>query len=119
MERLPAKEIALDDDDDPNKSAQVVAARSGAGSMPDSRRTSQTVDGATYPKGEQFAVQATVAPTAVLRRQPQDQGADRAQRAGPAAPFRSGDGCVAAGDEVAVPPHDRVRAHQEPQAPQR
>ena len=47
------------------------------------------------------------------------EGADRAQGAGPTAPFGSGYGGVVAGEEVAMPAQDGVRAHQQPKLSQR
>jgi hypothetical protein len=59
----------------------VVAARSDAGSIPASRRISQTVDGATVIPSEQFAMHPAIPPAAVLPRQAQHHGPDRPQRA--------------------------------------
>lgn len=101
------------------KSAQVVAVRSGAGSMPASRRISQTVDGATFhAEYQQFAVHPPISPAAVFPGQAQYQGADRAQGARSSAPRGSEDGGVVAGDQVAMPPEDGVGAYQQSQAAQ-
>ena len=55
------------------KPAQVVDARSGAGGIPACCSTSHTVEAATYPEDQQFAVEAPVAPARVLLGQAQHQ----------------------------------------------
>jgi hypothetical protein len=61
---------------------------------------------------EQFAVNASVAPAAVLSGQAQYEGADRGHGAGPSAPPGAGGGGVMAGDQGLVPAQDGLRAHE-------
>lgn len=63
------------------------------------------------PEHEQFAVHPPIAPTGVLVRQAQHQGADRVQGARPTTPARMGARRTATSDEVAVPFEDGVGAH--------
>ena len=103
------------------KSAQVVAARSGAGSNPASRLAQDLPHrrrGDRDPEGEQFAVHSPVSPAGVLAGQAHHQGADRPQRARSAAAAGSGHRGVAAGEQVAVPLQDRVGSDRRPQPPE-
>src|SRR5258707_11020846 len=64
---------------------QVVATRSGAGSIPAVRRISPYRGGGDRdPEGEQLPVHPPIAPRRVLRHQAQHQCADRADGAWPA-----------------------------------
>jgi hypothetical protein len=59
--------------------------------------------------GEGFAVDAPVAPPAILLRQSQHQGHDRPAGGRPAGAFGSGDARVTSADQVPMPTQDRVR----------
>jgi hypothetical protein len=101
------------------KAAQVVAGAVGRGIHPGlAQDLPYRRWGDRDPEGEQFAMHSPISPAGVLACQAQDQGPDRPQRAGSAAAVGPGHHCVAAGDQVAVPPEDRVGPDQQPQAPQ-
>jgi hypothetical protein len=70
------------------------------------------------PERQEFAVHSPISPAGVLAGQAQHQGADRPQRAGSAAAAGPGHRGVATGEQVAVPPEDRVGSDQQPQPPE-
>jgi hypothetical protein len=95
--------------------AQVVALRSGVGSIPASLRISRTVDGAI------FAPSTSSSPC--RRRYPhpglaQHQGADRAHRTWPPDAPGPGTLCVSACQQVPVPSQHGVRFDDQVQVPQ-
>jgi uncharacterized protein YkwD len=101
------------------KSAQVLEARAGAGSIPASVKISHTVEAAT------FTPRTSSSPW--ILRYPQ-LGFSRARRstrarmertgAWPARAFRPGDGRVTAGEQVAMPAQHSVGAYQQPHSAQ-
>ena len=64
-----------------------------------------------------LAVDPPVSPVGVLASQPTNQGLDVPRSCRPAGLAVRGPGGPAAAGDVAVPAHDRVRGHQQPQAP--
>jgi hypothetical protein len=98
----------------------VTFPRSGAGSMPCALKISQTVQAATFtPTAASSPAHPPIAPGGVLSRQAQYQGPDGAHRAWPAPAARHATGSVAPSQQTAMPAQDRVRTHQQLQAPQR
>jgi hypothetical protein len=83
-----------------------------AGSIPASRKISQTVQAAAlYPGHQQPAVHPAIPPAGILADQPQHQDADRARGARPARVPGPGPPGMPACDHIAVPAEDGIRAH--------
>jgi len=91
------------------KLAQAAEVRPGAGSIPAWRRSSPDGRGRNLDaEGEQFAVDAPVAPGRVFPGQAQHQHPDGADGARTSPAAGTGSSCVAAGEQVPVPAQDRA-----------